>query len=214
MAARRRTTAAVLFGVCTLALITGCSTDAPPPAAPTPSISVTESPAEPAPTVDPVAVEAPAPVVGDTVSADAVDTLRAEGVSVYVSPNSGGEGLVVEPGVVLPEVVVADLTTLSAPAAPADKAAFSAKAEKETALREEVKKAGLSVLFLTYTGDYAASGELTGSGYVVNSHNVANARAFFSSAGRTDAPTKAGALANAQPLLDSNPGITLIDLTN
>ncbi|KQT98363.1 hypothetical protein ASG53_11930 [Sanguibacter sp. Leaf3] len=173
-----------------------------------------ETPTEPAPTVEPVAVEAPAPVAGDAVPADAVEELRAEGVSVYVSPNSGGEGLVVEPGVALPEIVVNDIQANSTPTAPADKSAFSAQATKEAALRLEMEKAGLSALFLTHAGEYGADGSLTGSQYVVRAFNVANARDFTAAAGDTRSTTRDGAIAAAQGLIDSNPGIQMVDLTS
>lgn len=207
-------TAATFAAVLVLA---GCSNGSTPettPATPTvtsPAPVETVTPTE-APTVEPT--EAPAPVVGDAVPATEVEELRAEGVSVYVSPNAGGEGVIVEPGVVLPEVVVNDIASNSTPAAPANKDEFAAHAEKVTAQSAEMKASGLSVLYIRYVGDYSFSGELTGSAYIVDAMNVANARDFFGSAGRTDAPTKEGAIAKAQGLIDSNPGITVVDLTN
>lgn len=201
-------------------VLTGCSNGSTPettPATPTatsPAPVETVTPTE-APTPDVIIpTEAPAPVAGDAIPADKVEELRESGVSVYVSPNAGGEGLVVEPGVALPEIVVNDIAANSIPAAPANKSEFAAQTAKVKAQIDEMRAADLSVLYITYTGDYAVSGELTGSGYVVTSMNVDNARAFFSSAGRTDAPTKEGALAKVQPLIDSNPGIMVIDLTN
>ena len=215
MAARRRTTAAAaLFGALAFSLVAGCSSDTPPAAAPTPSVSATETPATPEPTVEPAAVEAPAPVAGDAIPADKVEELRAEGVSVYVSPNMGGEGLVVEPGVALPEIVVNDIAALSAPTAAPDMSAADAAMAKQVAQSRQMKAAGLSVLYITYTADYAANGQLTGSGYVVDAMNVPDAKAFFTAAGDTSAPTKEGAIAKVQPLIDANAGIQIIDLTN
>ncbi|WP_156382765.1 hypothetical protein [Sanguibacter sp. Leaf3] len=214
MRARHCRTAATVGAIALGLLVSGCSSDSLVPVAPTPSVSAMETPTEPAPTVEPVAVEAPAPVAGDAVPADAVEELRAEGVSVYVSPNSGGEGLVVEPGVALPEIVVNDIQANSTPTAPADKSAFSAQATKEAALRLEMEKAGLSALFLTHAGEYGADGSLTGSQYVVRAFNVANARDFTAAAGDTRSTTRDGAIAAAQGLIDSNPGIQMVDLTS
>lgn len=201
-------------------VLTGCSNGSTPettPATPTvtsPAPVETVTPTE-APTPDVIIpTEAPAPVAGDAIPADEVEELRAEGVSVYVSPNAGGEGLVVEPGVALPEIVVNDIQAAGVPEAPADMSSFDSLMSKEVAQERQLTAAGLSALYITYTANYSASGQLTGSGYVVSSMNVDNARDFFSTAGNTSAPTKEAAIAKAQPLIDANPGIQIVDMTN
>ena len=215
----KTTTASAAIVIAAALLLGACSSS--PEESPTPAISASgsaeptsEATTEPSsePTLAPV--EAPAPIAGDAIPAGEVEALRESGVSVYVSPNAGGEGLVVEPGVALPEIVVNDIQANSTPSAPADKSAFSAQATKEMALRQEMEKSGLSVLFLTHAGDYSADGSLTGSKYVVRAFNVANAKDFTAAAGDTRSTTKEGAIANAQGLVDSNPGIQIIDLTN
>lgn len=215
MRALHRMTAATVGALALAFLVSGCgSADAPPTPAPAPSVSATDAPATPEPTVEPVAVEAPAPVAGDTVPADEVETLRESGLSVYVSPNAGGEGLVVEPGVALPEVVVNDIEANAAAEAPATVDEFAARNAQVEAVKAEMKKAGLSAFYITRSGNYGADGSLTGQGYVVLALGVDGVREWAQAAGDTRSDTKDGALANAEGLLALAPGAPVIDLTN
>ena len=190
--------------------LTACSADAE-----TPAPTVTQS-ADP--TVEPTAQATPetppAAFVGDTIAADQIDTVREAGLSVYVSPNGGGEGLVVDPAAPLPEVVVADLEMLSEPDASPDLDAFSARGVAINAQYDEMTASGLSAFYIKRTGNYDADGTLTGSAFVVSTMNVPGARDFAASAGDTRSNTKAGAIANLQEFMDANPGVPLIDLAD
>lgn len=215
MNAKTATLTATLVLALAGGFLAGCS--AATAEAPSPTSTATAEPTAteaPAPAETTAPEEVPAPVVGDTVAAAEVAALRESGLAVYVSPNGAGDGLVVDPVAPLPEVVISDIETHSDPHAPADIDEFGVRGAAEDAQSTEMEAAGLSTLFIVRTGSYGPDGALTGSGYVVASMNVANARAFFTAAGDTRSDTRSGAIANAQGLIDSNPGIALIDLTD
>lgn len=208
------TTAGAVGALALAFLVSGCSSaEAPPAPAPTPSVSATGA-AVPEPTVEPVAVEAPAPVAGDTVPADEVATLRESGLSVYVSPNAGGEGVVVDPTAPLPELVIADVEANAAAEAPSTIAEFDAQKANIEAVKLEMTDAGLTAFYIKRAGSFGADGSLTDQQYVVLALNVDGARDLATTIGDTRSQTKEGAITNAAPLLALAPNAPIINLTD
>lgn len=151
---------AVALGV----LVVGaCGTPAPTPDATVPSVSAT--PTTPTPTVAPSIAPA---TVGTIVPTGDVESARAGGAVVYVSPTGDGTGVVLDPAAVA-ELVVADLIAAGGGDAPTSGDVDGATA-RATALREvyaAAADAGYEAAYVITTGLYDAGDTLLESGYAV-----------------------------------------------
>ncbi len=212
--------ALVVAGVLAVA---GCSTSTPEPTpepevtTPTPTQSVDTGddgvivdPPKKSPEPEPVSI----PDAGTTVPAEDVEVLREAGASVYVSPNGDGSGLVLDPATTeLPAPVVADIKAASPATPPQTMEEFSERGLAQQAMNEALEDAGAASFFLMYAPSFGPDNTLVETRYVVVTYNVPGAREWIAQVGDSRSDTKAGAIANAQSLMDANPGVPLIDTT-
>lgn len=210
-------TALTALTLTTATILASCSTTSPAdPTTVTSSATTADAGAESteASSIEPTP-EPTLPAVGEAVAKDAVEALRDQGVNIYL-PTSSDTGIVVDPAAPLPEAVVNDIlaTKTSTPGVPEpDVANFGITQNKITAVTREMQRAGLSAFYIQFGGDYDASGTLTAAYYLVDSHNVPGFREWVAAGNGTLSDSREGALLKAQPIIDANPGVPIIDLT-
>jgi hypothetical protein len=209
--ARARTTTLVAAGVLAVGVTVGAvlvlgpdETDAGEPAAaasPTATAAAT-------PTAAPVPAEPPVPGpvvptgVGETVPVDLVEAARAAGVSVYVSPNGDGAGVVVDG--TAPEVAVADAHAIDG--TPTDVEAVFAQGEQLTDVAVAFDEAGLRVIVIIPAGQVdAASMRVTGYTTMPNK--------LVTDFQRVTNGSKAAAIAAAEAYAAAHPGTLVVDTT-
>ncbi|WP_182112777.1 hypothetical protein [Actinotalea sp. JY-7876] len=192
--------------------LTGCSGTPATPEPTAPASAVTDAPAEtPAATEAPLfeaAAEEPvtaASPAGTNVQAEQVADLRAQGAHVYVFPSGTGDGIVVNPGEALPEVVLTEAKILTSGGG------TSAGITQVQVVRQALEDAGLQVWVL-YRALPAADGA---ERFVLRHAGLEGVREYgqthpISADGHA---TREGAIAEMQGLIDANPAAPIIDLT-
>ncbi|WP_156250801.1 hypothetical protein [Pseudactinotalea terrae] len=202
MTTASRVTAAALCLTAVLGVSSCSSADAPPE--PTATTNSTQpEPAAPEPT-EPATPEVVIPTEpGDLVPADQIDAAREAGVTVYVSPNGDGNGIVVDPDATLPEELIAEVETVEG--MPQNATQHAEHLGLLGDVLDAHDDAGTQVIaiigFAEVTGN---SAEITGYVAVGSA-----ATGKFTVRG-----AKGEVLAAAQAHAAANPGTTIVDLTD
>lgn len=156
---------------------------------------------------------APRPLsVGDTAPADAVEAVRAEGMSVFVSPTGDGSGVVVDPSAPLPESVLAEIDAVNEPLSPVDVGRATAQLAARSALRAALDAAGTSVLVLYAIPTFDETGAVTGLRYGIVGGQDAPLE-FATSRQLLLSPSRDHVVATWSPFLAAHPQYSLVDTT-
>lgn len=205
-------------------LLAGCSTDIEGQANPiqeptqeTEEVQEPEPEEEPTEEADITEVEQePEPLEpGDIVAEDEVQAAREDGATVYVSPNGGGTGLVIDPEATeLPDQVRQDVEAL--PGRPGQDASEAGLASMDRAAQSRaMEDAGLVAFYIGHGGQFEDGQLVSANGYVVSVHGIdAEAREFNADNPGGPQSTKGEAIALKQPLIDRYPDAPIIDLTD
>ena len=150
--------------------------------------------------------------VGDTAPADAIEAIRAEGMSVFVSPTGDGSGVVVDPSAPLPESVLAEIDAVNEPVSSVDVGSATARLAARTALRAALDAADTSVLVLYATPAFDEAGEMTGLTYGIAGDQEAPLE-FATSRRLLLSPSRDHVVASWSPFLAAHPQYSLVDTT-